>query len=547
MTEPATTAELLPYLSRPMTPPSAEVLIAIERGSIGVADALLRTQLDRLLDPAPLAAETGWCTFDDGIGYVAVRTPMPGVTGEMVEWWYMWNSRDPVRYQIWSPGAHDWTHAEEKGGPARAKRHWGVVNYPVEDIGLGMSNLRIEFAPPSQLGFSSDAVDDVAEAAAEDPPGPDVERPRRVWRRRGRQRLPEDLPRKRVEYELPPEELPCPDCGHDRTKIGEETSEQLEYVPSSLFVLVHARFRYACRACQEHVAIAAKPPQPIDKGLPGPGLLAQTITSKYGDHLPLYRLEDIFARHGVVLSRATLCGWMARSAELLTPLYDLMVRRVLQSIAVHTDDTTVPVWDPTLPKTRTGRFWVYVGDVRNPYVVYDYTPRRTRDGPERFLKGFRGYLQADAFSGYDRMCAGPEGDRESRAGPTSGVKVLRLADLRAEKGARRVVAHPAALQDRGRRRGALGGGPSCPAAAGFRPVTRGLRGVVDRAGPPRAAQEPDRSGDRLCSVQLDGAVSVSRALGAGHRQRDRFILHLVHGFPIPSPRRPPSVAAPCTG
>jgi hypothetical protein len=83
-----------------------------------------------------------------------------------------------------------------------------------------------------------------------------------------------------------------------------------------------------------------------------------------------------------------------------------MVKRVLLSIVIHTDDTTVPVLDRTLPKTRTGRFWVYIGDVRHPYVVYDYTPRRTRDGPERFLKGYQGYLQADAFSGYDRICAG---------------------------------------------------------------------------------------------------------------------------------------------
>ena len=191
-------------------------------------------------------------------------------------------------------------------------------------------------------------------------------------------------------------------------KIGEEASEQLEDVPSSLHMIVHARFRYACRACQEHVAIAVKPPQPIDKGLPGPGLLAQTITSKFSDHLPPYRLEDIYARHGVVLSPATLCGWLASCAELVTPLYGLMVKRVLDSVVVHTDDTRVPVWDPTLPKTRTGRFWVYFGDVRNPYVVYDYTPRRTRDGPERFLKGLKGYLQADAFSGYDHIGAGPD-------------------------------------------------------------------------------------------------------------------------------------------
>ena len=99
---------------------------------------------------------------------------------------------------------------------------------------------------------------------------------------------------------------------------------------------------------------------------------------------------------------------MAACAELLTPLCALMVKRVMRSVVVHTDDNTVPVLDPALPRTRTGRFWVYVGDVRNPYVVYDYTPRRTRDGPERFLKGYRGYLQADAFSGYDRICAGPD-------------------------------------------------------------------------------------------------------------------------------------------
>jgi hypothetical protein len=85
-----------------------------------------------------------------------------------------------------------------------------------------------------------------------------------------------------------------------------------------------------------------------------------------------------------------------------------MVKRVVQSVVIHTDDTRVPVLDPTLPRTRTGRFWVYVGDARHPCVVYDHTPRRTRDGPERFLKGYRGYLPADTFSGYDRMCAGPD-------------------------------------------------------------------------------------------------------------------------------------------
>lgn len=135
--------------------------------------------------------------------------------------------------------------------------------------------------------------------------------------------------------------------------------------------------------------------------------MAHTITSKYSDHLPLYRLEDIFARHGMELSRSTMCAWMRQSADLLRPLYELMISRVLASKIIWTDDTPVPVLDRSLPKTRQGRFWVYAGDARHPYSVYDYTASRNRDGPEQFLKGFRGYLQADAFSGYDRLCAGP--------------------------------------------------------------------------------------------------------------------------------------------
>jgi transposase len=290
-----------------------------------------------------------------------------------------------------------------------SQRRIEQLEHQVEQLLRRQYGPRREHVDPDQLRLFTD---EEPEGPAEGDPGTppeaqDAVPARRRWRRRGRQRLPEHLPRERIEYELNTEELACPDCGCVRTKIGEEVSEQLEYVPASMRVLQHVRFRYACRACQEHVAIAAKPPQPIDKGLPGPGLRAQTITSKYGDHLPLYRLEDIFARHGVELSRATTCGWMASCAELLTPLFNEMVRRVLLSLVIHTDDTTVPVWDPTLPHTRTGRFWVYVGDVRHPYVVYDYTPRRTRDGPEDFLKGFRGYLQADAFTGYDRICAGP--------------------------------------------------------------------------------------------------------------------------------------------
>jgi transposase len=267
---------------------------------------------------------------------------------------------------------------------------------------------RSERVDPNQLRLFTEDGDDSAASQETDVVTESPAKPTRTWKRRGRQTLPEHLPRVPVVIELSEHERACPGCGGLRAHFDDEISEQLDYVPASLFIRQFIRRKYACRSCQEHVAIPPKPPQPIDKGLAGPGLLAHVITNKFAYHLPLYRQEQILAHHGVKISRSTLCGWLAQSAELCAPLYDLMIRRVRGSRIIWTDDTTVPVWDPTLPRTRTGRFWVYLGDVLNPYCVYDFTPRHTRDGPERFLEGFAGYLQADAFSGYDRLCAGAD-------------------------------------------------------------------------------------------------------------------------------------------
>jgi hypothetical protein len=123
------------------------------------------------------------------------------------------------------------------------------------------------------------------------------------------------------------------------------------------------------------VATAAPAAKPIDRGLPGAGLLAQVAVGKFSDHLPLYRLEDIFARAGMELPRSTLCRWARQTADLLAPIYNAMIERVRRSRVIHTDDTPVPVLDPTLGHTRNGRFWVYCGDRDNPYSVYDYTPK----------------------------------------------------------------------------------------------------------------------------------------------------------------------------
>lgn len=234
----------------------------------------------------------------------------------------------------------------------------------------------------------------------------------------GRRRLPADLPRQRIVHDLPEIEKPCPCCGKPRRRIGEDVSEQLEYVPARVFVLQHVRIKYACTDCEQNaseagpqIVTADKPLRgaPIDKGLAGPGLLACVIVGKYGDHLPLHRIERIMERHGIDISRSTMCDWAAQCADVLRPLYELMVRRVLASKVIHTDDTPVDVLDRKLKQTRTGRFWVYLGDPGNPYSVFDYTPSRSRDGPMRFLSKWNGYLQADAFGGYDGIYAGQAG------------------------------------------------------------------------------------------------------------------------------------------
>lgn len=222
--------------------------------------------------------------------------------------------------------------------------------------------------------------------------------------RHGRQQLPDHLERIEIEHDL--DDKSCPACGNERCRIGQEVSEQLEYFPASFKVLKHIRLKYACAKCDHdgynpNIVTAVKPPQPIDKGLPGPSLLAYVVTSKLGDHLPLYRLENIFARQKVHVARSTMCAWMRTAGELVKPLVELMVERVRASQVIHTDDTTVPIQSPGARQCRQGRIWCYLGDEQNPYVVYDYTPNRSRAGPAEWLKKFNGYLQADAYGGYD--------------------------------------------------------------------------------------------------------------------------------------------------
>ena len=192
-----------------------------------------------------------------------------------------------------------------------------------------------------------------------------------------------------------------------KDRIGEEVTRILEYVPSKLEVHEHVRPKYACRYCKDGVSSPPPPQRPIARGIAGPGLIAQIVVSKFGDHLPLYRQEDIFARHGLHLSRSTLCDWVSAAAELLEPLYERQRQLALRSAVLWTDDTPVTVLVGGEEGSRQGRFWTYVGDDEHPYSVYDFTMSRGRDGPQSFLQNFRGYLHADAYGGYDGVFLRP--------------------------------------------------------------------------------------------------------------------------------------------
>ena len=227
---------------------------------------------------------------------------------------------------------------------------------------------------------------------------------RRVGRGRRNLQAFDQLPTTRQVHDLAEVDKSCPCCGNARQKIGEESSWQIEYVPGHFERVEHVRIKYACKACEKdaanpQIARADKPQQAIEKGLAGPGLLAYIVTSKFADYLPLYRLQGIFERNGLEISRATQSIWCGDVADLVRPLYELMIKRVLESRLVCTDDTVMPMLAPE--KTRQARMWVYIGDEANPYNVFDFTLSRSRDGPTEFLKGYKETLLADAYGGYD--------------------------------------------------------------------------------------------------------------------------------------------------
>jgi transposase len=227
-----------------------------------------------------------------------------------------------------------------------------------------------------------------------------------------RRPLPDHLPREEVVHAPT---CICPNCGGAMRRLGEDVTEVLEYVPARFKVVRHVRPKLSCRAC-ETVVQAPMPSLPIERGRPGPGLLAHVLVGKYADHLPLYRQSEIYAREGVDLDRSTLADWIGRAAWLLDPLVAALGREAMDGATLHADDTPVPVLDPGRGRTKTGRLWAYVRDERPhggaapPAAFYRYSPDRKGERPREHLKGFAGFLHADGYAGFDGLYApAPDG------------------------------------------------------------------------------------------------------------------------------------------
>lgn len=232
---------------------------------------------------------------------------------------------------------------------------------------------------------------------------PKAKRPRRKPNatHKGRRPLPPELERDVIEIEPDKDEKICDNCDTPKQRIGEEVTEKLDYVPASFRVKRYVRAKYACKQCQENISIGELPPMVIDKGIPTEGVLAHIITSKYADHLPLNRLEGILQRSGVDINVSTMCDWVRQCADLLVPLVNRMHKLILLAPKINTDDTSVPVKSRKRKgSTYRGYLWVYIGD---KHVVFDFTPTRARHGPINFMANYNGYVQADAYGGYDEF------------------------------------------------------------------------------------------------------------------------------------------------
>jgi transposase len=239
--------------------------------------------------------------------------------------------------------------------------------------------------------------------------------PEHSRKKRGRKPLPPDLPRVDVIHDIPEEEKQC-ECGVTLSCIGQDVSEKLDYVPAKVQVIRHIRLKYACKSCEgvesegPTVKIGPAPVQLLPKSIASEGLVAHLIVSKFADGLPLYRQQKIFSRLGVDLSRGTMANWVVNASRQCQPLIELLEQEIRSGPLIHIDETPYQVLnEPGRRNTTKSYMWVFKGGGEDrPALLYQY--HRTRSGEEalKFLEGYQGYIQSDAFSGYEFL-AGKKG------------------------------------------------------------------------------------------------------------------------------------------
>lgn len=216
-----------------------------------------------------------------------------------------------------------------------------------------------------------------------------------------------DLPREVIMHDISDVQKVC-HCGSALTRIGEEITEQLKYIPAKLSVEQHVRPKYACKPCQENIKIAPMPILLLPKTIATPELVSHIIVSKYCDHIPLYRQEGIWQRLGIDLARSSLCGWILKTAELCEPLIQGLKQQMMNHDYVQADETTVQVLNEVGRSNQTQSYmWCYRGGGEKISIVFDYQETRGGYHAQQFLKDFKGYLQTDAYSGYRWVDATP--------------------------------------------------------------------------------------------------------------------------------------------
>lgn len=253
----------------------------------------------------------------------------------------------------------------------------------------------------NQLALIATVFENPTPAASVDVVVPEEPVTKSEPRKAVRRPLPEHL--EVVEERLEPADRNCSHCGRERCLVREECSERLDLIPAKLIRRRTVRPVYACNSCKDLGPVQAPmPPQVIEKGLCGPGLLAHVIVSKYLDHRPLYRVQQELARHGVEITRTTLADWVAMGAGALEPLVALIRKDLVGGDYLQIDETPVRVMDPEVPgKTAQGWLWVYARPGAG--VIFDFQGSRGREGPDRMLKDFHGTFQSDGYGLYEAL------------------------------------------------------------------------------------------------------------------------------------------------